>query len=240
MINDRRPYYLKRIYYKIQDKYVEHFLRPQFASLGDGYHFIRPWQVEIFGAPVSLGKFAHIICAPDSKIKLVVWSEAEGRGYISIGDYCLISPGVRIASAAGITIGDNCMIANGVYITDADWHDIYDRLKTVGDAAKIELAENVWVGDSAIICKGVTIGENSIIGAGSVVAKSIPANCIAVGNPAKVVKKLDPEREIVKREKLFEHPGQLRKLMDDFDRSFLKNNSTLGWLRSLLFPRVGD
>jgi acetyltransferase-like isoleucine patch superfamily enzyme len=240
MINDRRPYYLKRLYYLLQDKYVEHFLRPQFTSMGEGYHIIRPWNIEIFGAPIHIGKFTHIICAADKKIKLSVWSEMDGQGLISVGDYCLISPGVRISSAASIKIGNNCMIANGVYISDADWHGIYDRLKTVGESAPVELKENVWIGDSAIVCKGVTIGENSIIGAGSVVAKDIPENCIAVGNPAQVIKKLDPAIDLVKREKLFEHPRQLRKLMDDFDRSFLKNNSIVGWLRSLLFPRIGD
>lgn len=240
MNHDRRPYYLKRLYYKLQDKYVEHFLRPQFTSLGKGYHFIRPWNVEIFGSPIIIGDFAHIVCAADKKIKFVIWSEAKGRGKITIGNYCLVSPGVRITSASGIKIGDNCMIANGAYISDADWHGIYDRLKTVGDSDPVELKNNVWIGDSAIVCKGVTIGENSIIGAGSVVAKDIPDNCVAVGNPAKVVKELDPDIEIVKREKLFENPRELKRYMDNFDRSFLKGNSTLGWLRSILFPKAGD
>lgn len=240
MINDRRPYYLKRFYFKFQDWYVEHFLRPQFSKLGEGYHFIRPWNVEIFGAPVEVGRFTHIVCSADKKIKLVIWSEAKGCGHISIGDYCLVSPGVRITSAAKVTIANNCMIANGAYISDADWHGIYDRLQTVGDSAPVALQENVWIGDSAIICKGVTIGENSIVGAGSVVAKDIPPNSIAVGNPAKVVKTLDPAERLVKREKLFENPRQLKQYMNDFDRSFLKGNSTLGWIRSVLFPRDGD
>ncbi|MBU2510261.1 acyltransferase [bacterium] len=240
MIKDRRPYYLKRLYYRIQDKYVEHFLRPQFSSLGKGYHFIRPWNVEIFGSPITVGKFTHIVCAADKKIKFVIWSEKEGNGNISIGDYCLVSPGVRITSATSITIGNNCMIANGVYISDADWHGIYDRLQTVGESAPVVLKDNVWIGDSAIICKGVTIGENSIVGAGSVVARDIPDNCIAVGNPAKVVKDLDPGIELVKREKLFENPRQLNQYMNDFDRSFLKGNTTFGWLRSIVFPKSGD
>lgn len=240
MIKDRRPYYIKKIYYKLQDKYVEHFLRPQFAALGEGYHFIRPWNVEIFGTPIEVGKFTHIVCAAEKKIKFVIWSEQEGHGNISIGDYCLVSPGVRITSAIGVKIGNNCMIANDAYISDADWHGIYDRLKTVGDAAAVELKENVWVGDSAIVCKGVTIGENSVIGAGAVVSKDIPPNVIAAGNPAKVVKELDPSQPINKREALFERPRELAKYMNDFDRSFLKGNTTLGWLRSLLFPRAGD
>ncbi len=240
MIKDRRPYYLKRMYCKFQNMYVEHFLRPQFSKLGEGYHFIRPWNVEIFGSPIQVGKFVHIICASDKKIKFVIWSEKDGCGKISIGDYCLISPGVRITSASGIKIGNNCMVANGSYISDADWHGIYDRLKSVGESAPVELKDNVWIGDSAIVCKGVTIGENSIIGAGSIVTKDIPSNSVAVGNPAKVVKKLDPDIEMVKREKLFANPRQLYTYMNDFDKSYLKGNSTFGWLRSILFPRTGD
>lgn len=240
MINDRRPYYLKRLYYRLQDKYVEHFIRPQLTSLGEGYHFIRPWNVEIFGSPIDIGKFTHIVCAAEKKIKFVIWPEKEGGGRISIGDYCLVSPGVRITSASSVIIGDNTMLANDAYISDADWHGIYNRLQTVGESAPVVLKDNVWIGDSAIICKGVTIGENSVIGAGSVVARDIPENSIAVGNPARVVRELDPSAEIIKREQLFQNPRQLKRYMNDFDKSFLKGNSTLGWLRSLLFPRPGD
>ena len=55
---------------------------------------------------------------------------------------------------------------------------------------EIKIGNNVWVGYNVIILKGVIIGENSVIGAGSVVVKDIPENCIAAGNPAKVIKKL--------------------------------------------------
>ena len=83
------------------------------------------------------------------------------------------------------------MIAHGAYISDADWHGIYDRAEPVGKTKPIKFEDNVWIGDSAIICKGVTIGKNSIIGAGAVVTKDVPENCVFAGNPAKLVKKLD-------------------------------------------------
>ena len=54
------------------------------------------------------------------------------------------------------------MIAHGAYISDADWHGIYDRAEPVGKTKPIKFEDNVWIGDSAIICKGVTIGKNSI------------------------------------------------------------------------------
>jgi len=59
-------------------------------------------------------------------------------------------------------------------------------------AAPITLEDNVWLGGSVVVCPGVTIGANSIIGAGAVVTRDIPANSIAVGNPARVIRALDP------------------------------------------------
>lgn len=240
MIRDRRPYYLKRLYFKFQDWYVEHFIRPQLAALGEGYHFIRPWNVSIFGSPIEIGRYTHLVCASDTKIRLVIWARDGSCGSIRIGDYCLVSPGVRITSATRIELGNNCMLANGVFITDADWHGIYDRLDTIGSSAPVVLKENVWIGDSAIVCKGVSIGENSIIGAGSVVTSDIPANCVAAGNPAKIVKELDPSDGYTKREKMFANPAQLAAYMNAFDREYLKKNSMLGWLRTVFFPHGGD
>ena len=90
-------------------------------------------------------------------------------------------------AAENIKIGDACMIAHGAYISDADWHGIYDRAEPVGKTKPVIFKDNVWIGDSAIICKGVTIGNNSIIGAGSVVTKDVPENAVMVGIPAKNV-----------------------------------------------------
>ena len=72
------------------------------------------------------------------------------------------------------------MIAHGAYISDADWHGIYDRAEPVGKTKPIKFEDNVWIGDSAIICKGVTIGKNSIIGAGAVVTK----DCLLYTSPS--------------------------------------------------------
>ena len=77
----------------------------------------------------------------------------------------------------------------------------------MGTTAPVTIEENVWIGDSAIICKGVTIGENSIIGAGAVVSRDIPANTIAAGNPARVVKELDPGEQMTKRDHVFSDPA---------------------------------
>jgi acetyltransferase-like isoleucine patch superfamily enzyme len=142
---------------------------------------------------------------------------------------------VRISSAAAVTIGDNCMLASNAYLTDSDWHGLYDRL-SIGRSAPIRLGENVWIGDSAIVCKGVAIGRNSIVGAGAVVTQSLPENCIAAGNPARVVRTLDPSRPMTRRESLFSDPSRLAADFDRMDRARLKGNTLAHWLRTLIRP----
>jgi carbonic anhydrase/acetyltransferase-like protein (isoleucine patch superfamily) len=131
------------------------------------------------------------------------------------------------------------MIANNAYITDSDWHDVYNRI-IMGRTAPVHIASNVWIGDSAIVCKGVTIGENSIIGAGAVVVDSIPANCVAAGNPARVVKKLDEGEAFTTRAQFFSDPENLFRGFDQVDKELLRENSLLHWLRYLLFPSKED
>ena len=138
-------------------------------------------------------------------------------------------------AAEKIQIGDACMIAHGAYISDADWHGIYDRAQPVGKTEPVILEDNVWIGDSAIICKGVTIGKNSIIGAGAVVTKDVPDNSIYAGNPAKLVKKLDQD-SFTSRKDFFNDPIKLAKDFDALDRYNLKNNSIFNWVKSIIKP----
>jgi acetyltransferase-like isoleucine patch superfamily enzyme len=240
LLRDHRPYYLKRAYRRLESFYVRRFIRPQLTYLGDHPIFVRPWHVELFGQPIRIGGCANVIAAPDMRVRLSVWSDRENRRGIRIGDYCLICPGVRLGSAVGISIGDSVMLAHGAYVTDSDWHGLYNRVTPGDRAAEVRIGDNAWVGDSAIVCKGVTIGRNSIIGAGSVVATDVPDNCIAAGNPAKVVKRLDPDREMVTRAHWFGDPARLAEEIEALDRRQLARNTTWGWLRHKLFPRPGD
>jgi acetyltransferase-like isoleucine patch superfamily enzyme len=240
MIHDHRPYWLKQLYKKFEHWYAEHFVAPGFEALGGGHHIMKPWNVKTHGKHISAGLNINIVADADRSVSFSTWTLAEHQGHINMGDNVLVCPGCRFDSASNITIGDNCMFAAGAYLTDADWHDIYDRTEAVGVTRPITLANNVWIGDGATVCKGVTIGENSVIGAGSVVASDIPANVIAAGNPAVVIKPLDPERELVKRETLFANTALLNEQMDGIDRMMLTDNSFLGWLRSKIVPRSGD
>src|SRR5262249_24713966 len=170
----------------------------------------------------------------DNPIRFTVFAQPGGR--IELGDFSIVLPGARISSATKIRVGKNCMFATNCYVTDADWHDLYDRTAAPGACAEVVLEDNVWIGDSAIVCKGVTIGENSIIGAGAGVASDIPKNSVAVGNPARVVKQLDPGKEFVRRQTLFERDLSYEQYIANFERYVLAPNTLRTWLRSKFFP----
>ena len=240
MRKDHRPYYLKNLYNKFQKWYAYYYLAPQCEYFGRGLHFMKPWQVEIFGGPVSLGDYTTVIATPDKKVRFTIWSKDKNSGKIEIGKCCLVCPGTRIMSATSITIGDGCMMAQSVSITDSDWHDIYDRSLSIGKTEAVTIGSNVWIGDSAIISKGVTIGDNAIIGAGSIVVKDIPANAIAVGNPASVLKYLDPEKTLKSRTDWMANPAKLAADFEIIDREMMAGNTLAGWFRSMIFPRKGD
>lgn len=240
MRKDHRPYYVKRLYNRFQRWYAHYYLAPQCEYYGRSLHFMKPWHVEIFGGPVSLGDHTTLIAAPDKKIRLTIWSKDKDSGKIEIGRCCLICPGTRITSATSIIIGEGCMTAQDVCITDSDWHDLYDRSQSVGNTAPVIIGNNVWIGERSIIGKGVTIGENAVVGAGAVVVKDIPANAIAAGNPAAVIKYLDPEKPLKSRADWLADPAKLARDFEIIDRENTAGNTLTGWFRSLLFPRQGD
>jgi len=236
---DHRPYWMKKIYRGFEKFYTKYRLKPQFDFFGKDPTVFKPWNIEVFGSPIKIGNYANLIATSDHKIRLCIWADSKDYGSISIGNCCLICPGVRISSAYDIKIGDNCMIASNTYISDSDWHDIYNRISS-GKKEAVVIENNVWIGDSSIVCKGVTIGENSIIGAGSVVTNSIGPNSIAAGNPAKIVKQLDINKKITTRQHWYSDPDTLFKDIDDIDRLKLEKNSFFHWIRVLLFPKNTD
>jgi acetyltransferase-like isoleucine patch superfamily enzyme len=170
----------------------------------------------------------------DRPVRLTAY--AQPGGAIDIGDYAIVLPGARIASASKITVGKNCMFATNSYVSDADWHDVYDRTLAPGATRPVVLEDNVWIGDSAIVCKGVRIGENSVIGAGSVVTRDVPPNVIAAGNPAKVLKLLESDRALVTRETLFNGTQPYDDYIRSFERWVLAPNTFAAWLRAKVAP----
>lgn len=240
MRQDRRPYWVKNYYLRFRRWYTNHFLKPACDSLGDYHTCMKPWYISISGPNISIGRCATIIGEPDNRVKIGVWGRESDTGRIEIGDYVLISPGTRISASDEIKIGNGVMMANGVYITDSDWHGIYDRTKRSDRVAPVHIADNVWLGDHSTILKGVSIGENSVVAANAVVTRDVPANVVVAGNPAKVVKQLDVEREMITRADYFADPEQLQRFFDSVDRMVLSGNGFFNWLRVLLWPSIKD
>jgi len=106
---------------------------------------------------------------------------------IIIGENCGLS-GTVIAAAKKIVIGKNVKCGANTLITDSDWHQDDPRS---GSDKSVFIGDNVWLGYGVKILKGVSIGDNSLIGACSVVTKDIPENVIAAGNPCRVIKQLN-------------------------------------------------
>ncbi|MCC6752580.1 MAG: acyltransferase [Saprospiraceae bacterium] len=115
-------------------------------------------------------------------------------GSLKIGSHCFINDSVRMVCHDRIELGDNVLIASGVSMYDHDHKSELRAGKLVFEGyttAPIQIGSNVWIGDKAILLKGVTIGDNTIIGAGSVVTSNIPANCVAAGNPCRKIREIN-------------------------------------------------
>lgn len=234
------PYLIKRFAKFLNRWYVQRFIAPQFDSLGSIPEIAHPRNLVIFGRNIHLGKYAQIICAHDNCVRFTSWPSKQADAEIVIGDYCLISPGVRISAARSIRIGDNCMLAANVIVSDSDWHGIYNRVRPFRCTKPVVIHNNVWLGERVIVNKGVTIGENSVVGAGSVVTKSIPANTVAAGNPARIIKTINPNRRMLKREVLFDDAEHYFYNQDQLDKFMLSDNSWWNWLRSCIKPGIKD
>ena len=236
MRRDYRPFWVHQLQSKCQSAWVKHFIQPQLDGCGVGLEVIGPRHFKVSGPSIYLGQDVHVMALPEAPVRLSVFEE---MGRIEVADYTLINPGARVTSAERISIGEGCMLAMHTSINDADWHDVQHRIFAPGATAPVVLERNVWLGEGTRVLKGVTIGENTVVGAGSVVSRSLPANVIAVGNPARVIKPL-PDGEGTTRADLFNMDIHYAQFADEFMRERLKGNNFLSWLGSFLFPRRFD
>ncbi len=197
---DKGSWILKIVYYLRTNFHYHLFFKKKFARIDSRPGAFGLWNVSVYGPNISLGKNVLFVGSNSVETNLTTYKFGDYEGKIRIGDNVLVMNGVRIQSASSIEIGEGTMLANFCYIMDADWHDIHNRIKAPGKTAPVILERGVWIGDSAIVCKGVRIGENSIVGAGSVVRRDVPPNTIVAGNPARVVGKVDPEKVVLRGE----------------------------------------
>jgi maltose O-acetyltransferase len=125
------------------------------------------------------------------KIQIIPPFHCDYGSNIFAGNNLYMNFGCVILDCNAVHIGDNVLLAPYVQIYTA-YHPIDPEIRLTGRelAAPIKIGNNVWIGGNAIICPGVTIGDNTTIGAGSVVTKNIPANVVAAGNPCRVIRHL--------------------------------------------------
>jgi acetyltransferase-like isoleucine patch superfamily enzyme len=118
------------------------------------------------------------------------------RPELVIGDDTFIGHGCHFNLAESIRIGSGCLLASGVSIRDLDGHPLDAGERRAGrstprQAVRPVVIENdVWIGAGAIVLKGVTVGARAVVGAGAVVSRDVPSDCVVAGNPARVVKGL--------------------------------------------------
>ena len=116
-------------------------------------------------------------------------------GYnIEIGKNVMLNFGCVILDVCSVKIGDNTLIGPNSHIyTACHSLDACERMENREYGKPVSIGSNVWIGGNCVVLPGVSIGDNSIIGAGSVVTKDIPANVIAVGNPCRILRELTKE-----------------------------------------------
>jgi acetyltransferase-like isoleucine patch superfamily enzyme len=179
---------LKFYYEKCYSIWLGHYFKDCSTAF-----FRRPIYI-IGGKYISLG--ANFTC--ESRCRIEAWDKHNGVVFlpsICIGNNVSLSYNCHIGAINKIIIQDNVLIGSNVFITDHSHGDaskeelkISPNKRILFSKGPVIIEENVWIGENVTILPGVTIGKNSIIGANTLVIKSIPANCVAVGNPARIVK----------------------------------------------------
>lgn len=162
---------------------------------------------------LKVGSHSNCINLTNKKQNILIGSNVtihgkiicQGKGRITIEDYTNIRFNSEIGAVNSIKIGKYVIISHDVYIYDNNNHPISPKKRMILSKSKFEdelnswtnsmskpvvVEDNVWIGFGVTILKGVRIGRGSIIAANSVVTKNIPEFCIAAGNPAMVVKKI--------------------------------------------------
>ena len=157
-----------------------------------------------FGFPFDLqgGKYISIGCGSiigkDVRLNAIDrWKDKAFAPEIIIGEHTLVSPRCHIGCINRIAIGNHVTLGDRVYITDhVHGHSLREEMDTppfdrpLVSRGCVEIGDYVQIGEHCVILPGVTIGRGAIVGAGAIVTKDLPPYCVAVGNPARVIKQL--------------------------------------------------
>lgn len=135
-------------------------------------------------------QFSHIIGKTvDSEFRLFLPFTTDFGKNIIVGKKVFINSGCRFQDQGKIDIGDNSLVGHNVVIATIN-HDFKPASRGTLHLQPVKLASNTWIGSNSTILPGVTVGKNAIVAAGSIVTKSVPANTVVAGNPARVIKHL--------------------------------------------------
>lgn len=184
--------FMKRCYYKNEDLELKKNIK-KFHHFGNHSH-IRLDSMVVGWHYIGIGDYFSV----GRDLQLGALDNYENIKYtpsIIIGDKVTLSNRIQISCIDRIEIGDGCLFGNDVYVSDnshgeisADVLNIPPYERELTSKGPVIIGKNVWIGRCTTVLSGVTIGDNAIIGANSVVNTDIPANCVAVGCPAKVIK----------------------------------------------------
>lgn len=189
--------FLSWVYRKVEsidNEVARYDLKDRIGNIGEGSEIEYPF-VAINMEHVSIGRNTTILS--HSRIDCVQDFGLSGK--VIIGDNCYICCYFSLLAGESVIIGNDVLIASYVTIVshnhgmDLTTGNPYMRQNC--SKAPVSIGDGCWIGEKVIICMGVEIGERAIVGAGSVVTKSIPAYSVAVGNPARVIKKWDNTRK---------------------------------------------
>jgi maltose O-acetyltransferase len=121
-------------------------------------------------------------------------SVARKGARISIGDHTFINYGLSISAHKSVNAGRHCLLGHYLSIQDTDESAVEQSEMERSSMTAVTIGDHVWIGANVIILPGVSIGQHAAVGAGSVVTGDIPAYCLAVGNPARVMRQFGPEQ----------------------------------------------
>ncbi len=165
------------------------------GKLGTNNCFMAPVRADGEGRVViGNGNFLGYWLAPRMGSGEILLQARAANAEIRIGHGNAFSNNVSVVANQRVEIGDHCQIGDMAAIYDSDFHEIdpATRTRSAGESLPVRIGSNVWLGSRAMVLKGVEIGDNSVIGAMSLVTKPIPANCVAAGVPARVIRHLGP------------------------------------------------
>ena len=123
----------------------------------------------------------------------IVLQPREPDAVISVAGHTAVMNGCELIARVRIAVGANCRIGPHTLVYDSDFHELSSHHRDEGGkSAPVLIGDNVWIGSRAIILKGVSIGTDAVIAAGSVVTKDVPTGSIMAGNPARQVGTVEP------------------------------------------------